>query len=233
MRSNLGFVTPAPLASFSPLSISGLAVWYDASDAATITDTGGLVDSWADKSGNSRTLTGTLTARPTTGTRTQNSLNVLDFDGSNDYLGASSAFTQGTSDTVFIVCLNDDGADATTQFSYMADSATSHTRLGKASTNAWRINSGATLDGGTPNTSAHLMVGVFNGASSELRLDGASLTSGDAGSNSTSLAPHVGRNRNGSQYWDGWIAEILHYDSVLSAGNIALVEGYLLTKWAI
>jgi hypothetical protein len=71
---------------------SSLALWLDASDASTISATGGLVDQWRDKSGNGRNFTGTTTTRPTTGASTQNGLNVLDFDG--DYLtSASSAAT--------------------------------------------------------------------------------------------------------------------------------------------
>jgi len=222
---------------FLPTDISGLAAWYDASDASTITDAGaGAVSQWTDKSGNARTLTqGTAGSRPTTGTRTQNGRNVLDFDGSADYMSASSAFTQGTSDTVFVVCLNDDGADSTSQVVYNSDDVSNaHCRLLKVSTNVWRATSGAALDAGTPNTSAHLLAGVFNGTSgSSLRLDGTSIATGSTGTNSASVSSHVGRNGAGTAYWDGWVAEILHYDSVLSATDIARVEAFLNAKWAI
>lgn len=223
-----------PRTFFRPTAISGLAAWYDAT--VGVTDAGaGAVSTWADQSGNGRDLTqGTAGSRPTTGTRTQNGRNVLDFDGSADFLDGSSAFTQGNSDTVFVVCLNDDGADSTTQVAYNADDATqAECRLLKVSTNVWRATSGGSLDGGTPNASAHLLAGVFNGVSSELRLDGASLATGTAGTNSGSYSPHVGRNPSGSAYWDGWIAEILHYDTALSATDIARVEAYLNAKWAI
>lgn len=220
---------------FRPTDITGLAAWYDAT--VGVTDAGsGAVSAWADQSGNGRDLAqGTAGSRPTTGTRTQNGRNVIDFDGTADFLDASSAFTQGTSDTVFVVCLNDDGADSTTQVVYNGDdAATAHCRLLKVSTNVWRATSGATIDGGTPNTSAHLLVGAFNGASgSELRLDGTSLATGSAGTNSGSVAPHVGRSGAGAAYWDGWVAEILHYDSVLSAADTAKVEAYLNAKWAV
>ena len=221
------------VAAFNPLGITGLAAWYDATRG--VTATAGEVDTWADQSGNGRDLSATLTTRPITGTRTQNGKNVIDFDGSNDLLDASSAFTQGTSDTVFVVCLNDDGADSTTQTVYNSDNgAAAECRLNKMNTNVWRATSGASLDGGIPDTAAHLLVGVYNGTTgSSLRLDGTELATGSLGTNSSSAAPRVGATGAGGNFWDGWVAEILHYDNVLTAANILRVENYLTRKWGL
>lgn len=52
---------------------------------------------------------------------------------------------------------------------------------------AWNIYGGsAVIGGGTPNNSAHLMVGVFNGASSKVIVDGVTLVTGSAGTVSAS-----------------------------------------------
>lgn len=232
-RSARGSLTAAP--AFSPTDIAGLAAWYDAT--VGVTDAGGgAVSAWADQSGNSRTLTqGTAGSRPTTGTRTQNGLNVIDFDGTADFLDASSGFAQGTSDTVFIVCLNDDGADSVLQVAYNGNSgATATCRITKTGANAYRATSGTALDLGVVNTSAHVITAAFNGASgSELRVDGVSLGTGSTGTNSGTYAPHLGRSPAGSQYWDGWIAEVLHYESVLAAPDIEAVEAYLIAKWGL
>jgi len=76
--------------TFTPLDIPGLAGWWDASDAATITASAGAVSQWNDKSGNGYHVTqATGTKKPTTGTRTINSLNVLDFDGGDGLQKAS------------------------------------------------------------------------------------------------------------------------------------------------
>jgi hypothetical protein len=73
-------------AVFSPLDLSP-DLWLDAADTATITESSGAVSQWNDKSGNGRNFTqSTGAAQPTTGTRTQNGLNVLDFDGSADFM---------------------------------------------------------------------------------------------------------------------------------------------------
>jgi hypothetical protein len=95
MRLGLGVSIPgtsSPVqAAFSPLDLSPV-LWLDASDTSTITEVGGAVSQWDDKSGNGNNVTqGTAAAQPTTGTRTLNSLNVLDFDG-NDSLNAGNKF---------------------------------------------------------------------------------------------------------------------------------------------
>lgn len=75
---------------FSPADLSP-ELWLDASDTATITSSSGSVSQWNDKSSNGRNVTqGTGGAQPTTGSFTQNGLNVLSFDG-GDSLAASTA----------------------------------------------------------------------------------------------------------------------------------------------
>ena len=61
--------------------------WFDADDASTITDGGGLVSTWADKSGGNHDLT--ATAQPQTGITSINGLNTLYFDGSDFMSNAS------------------------------------------------------------------------------------------------------------------------------------------------
>lgn len=70
-------------AAFTPASLSPL-LWLDASDAATITSSGGKVSQWADKGPNGHYF-GTTDAdeKPTTGATTQNGLNVLNFNSAN------------------------------------------------------------------------------------------------------------------------------------------------------
>ena len=89
MRLGLGISIPGTsglVQAFSPLDLSP-ALWLDASDTSTITEVGGAVSQWDDKSGNGNDFTqGTAANQPTTGTRTQNGLNVLDFDGTADFM---------------------------------------------------------------------------------------------------------------------------------------------------
>ena len=80
------------------------ALWLDASDSSTIEENGGKVSQWDDKSGNNNHLTQATDAnQPTTGTRSQNGLNVLDFNG--DYL--TKVFAVAQPYTVFAVAKSD------------------------------------------------------------------------------------------------------------------------------
>lgn len=75
--------------AFDPTTISGLDMWWDTSDTATITDASGEVQQMTDKSGNGNTLTqGNGADQPDTNVSTQNGLNILNY--SVDFLAKSS-----------------------------------------------------------------------------------------------------------------------------------------------
>lgn len=94
---------------------SGLQLWLDASDANTLYDatTGGSlvaadggVARWEDKSGNARHATqSTSGARPVRKTQIQNGLDVLRFDGTDDFLDSTDFLdlTAGQAMTAFVV----------------------------------------------------------------------------------------------------------------------------------
>lgn len=103
---------PRAAGGFDPRAISGLAVWLDAADSATLFDatTGGSlvtansgVGRWADKSGNGRNATqGTANNRPLRRVASQNGLDGVEFDGTNDVMSTAS-FTHTVQFTLFIV----------------------------------------------------------------------------------------------------------------------------------
>ena len=71
---------------FTPSDIATFA-WYDASDESTISDTAGAVSQLDDKSSSGYHMVPKEPGNePSTGTRTLNGLNVLDFDGVTDML---------------------------------------------------------------------------------------------------------------------------------------------------
>ncbi len=102
MRARSGGVSAAAPA-FSPSDISGLKLWLDASDATTITSSGGSVSQWNDKSGNNNNvLQSTGTSQPTTGVSTIGGKNAISFDG-NDFLTFTTSIAPTTSMYYFIV----------------------------------------------------------------------------------------------------------------------------------
>ena len=79
-----------------------IASWYDGADEDTITESGGKVSQWDDKSPREIPVIQTNGSdQPSYGTRTLNGLNVLDFDG-NSFLRATN-FEFETSDLLIAV----------------------------------------------------------------------------------------------------------------------------------
>jgi hypothetical protein len=75
---------------FSPLDLSP-ALWLDAADTSTITESSGSVSQWTNKGSLGNVTQGTGANQPTTGSATQNGLNVLTFDGGDRLAGGTVA----------------------------------------------------------------------------------------------------------------------------------------------
>jgi len=210
-------------ASFSPDDIAGLQLWLDASDETTITESSGSVSQWDDKSGNANHVSnGTASGQPTTGTRTINSLNVLDFDG-GDVLEATFSLSQPY--TSFVVTEN----DATGANAYVLTSSSPISGISWISSK-WQLFAGSLLAGAVDAGPA-ITAGVFNGASSEIRVSGTT-NSGNAGTNDMGNLM-VGARGVADLNYDGGIAEALIYSGALSATDIEALELHLAAKWGI
>jgi hypothetical protein len=236
---------PAP--PDSPVDIAGLQAWYDAADAATITDAGGgAVSQWDDKSGNARHVTqSTGTARPTTGSLTQNSLNVLSFDG-GDHLVRTSAFWYGLgSCTVFLVAKITSGSNTTFVAEGRSGNANGIYQISNVvtSTNArfyYETNAASTqvdINTGAATTTARRLTIIDSGTSASITDESANTGSDGSYTRSTFTPDRFAlgalvRTTVAAQI-TGWIAEVVIYTGVLSAPDIAVVETYLDTKWGL
>jgi hypothetical protein len=211
---------------FDPTSIAGCVSWYDGSDSATITESGGLISQWDDKAGSFHLLQATGANQPATG-RTQNSLAVVDFTG-NDYMDANGALNEAAT-TVFVV-----GAiDNTGVFNFFFDgtSGNRHTLFNNG--DDWFVAQAGNVTGGTPDTSAHQFTCSFPGdsANTSLRIDGV-LTAGPGNGGTQSLGTlRVGAEFGFFAYLNGFIGELIVYDSVLGTSDRDDVEAYLKDKW--
>jgi hypothetical protein len=242
--------------------VAGYTAWFDAADTGTITVSGSSVTQWNDKSANAYNLTqGTAANRPLSGTRTINSLNVIDFDGTNDSLNGSTAsnwtfLNNATGNSIFVVALSDTNAAAGFVMSTAGGSSASvgldfirqpagtiyyFVRRGVGGTSAVSaIAQGTWADAtgvyytllSTPNNATTLdkAISRVNGGA-ELK----SNTSTDAPSASSPSQPLcVGDASNSAgAAFNGAIAEIILYNSVLNATDRALNESYLANKWGL
>ncbi len=238
-----GFAVVGSFAMAGPLGLGGNVLWLDASDVSTITDTGGLVDQWNDKSTAGNNFTGTGNERPTTGASTQNGLNVLTFD--NDYLvGPNAVLTAGDDDyTYYAVWQPNRNAVLTV---YEQGQGTNQRSSILAVNAAYGFNG--------QNNDRHDMVpyGPDEWRVTDMKVD----NSLPDGTNNIYLVdndtPYVGRTgnpanlnigangsrvgakvQNNGERMYGDIAEILVYDRALSDAERLQVRDYLDARWAL
>ncbi len=233
------------------VSLTGLHSWYDASNAASITSSGGLVSQWNDLSGNNRHASQSTSAyRPVTGTTTQNGKNVINFDGTTQYLIADASITSNAF-TLFSVYKRNSGASNYGRvFSLWGVSP-----LDYDNTNSFEVHASALSFGGvTPplvglyrnstqvagSTISYGTAYLFSGT-----LDGGNWSQNNSGTIVTGTTPTAATNvtkntlgagmalGGGDAYFNGWFAEQIIFTRILSAGEITTVRNYLSSKWGV
>lgn len=243
--------------------ISGYKLWLDASDTTKITQSGGAVSQWTDKSANAYTFTqSTGSAKPTTGASTQNGLNVLGFDGFDSLIttAANSVWTflhNATQYTAFfafstnstgfqtIINTNEDqsqyiGANFTVNSAslYSVTHDVNNGSTGNASVN----NSTATSSISTAFTYVSVLSDASNGTAanrSDIRIKQGSAIKNNTrttavNSGSPSYPLTIGMPTNLANYGlSGTLGEILIYTSTLSAGDVLSTQQYLAAKWGV
>jgi hypothetical protein len=242
-----------PSLAFNPAGISGLQVWFDASDASTLYDAtsggslvaaDGAVKRWEDKSGNARHATEGTNA-PQRKTASINSLDALLFDGSNDRLAFSGNIDNSDGHvTVFAVArrsstsgiaqiLNKDNSNVSPR-------TNQYIRVNDANVESIWFQSGPTARTvlrGSISANTTFLATVRIGAS-----EGAVSLNGFAGTPDANVSGIQRTNENtyigdfafaATQNFNGNICEIIAYNSALSDTDKDAVESYLMTKWGI
>ena len=230
--------------AFVPTSIANLALWLDANDSATITQVAGAVSQWNDKSGNGYNATqGTGSRQPITNTRTINSKNTLDFDGTNDGMSLPSGLyttLPNAANSIFIVFQSDNTGDAD-QTLIAGQIASSGVRYEVAfSTTLLEVQNRFTSNSRTTtaltrDTTAKAVGFIRSGTTITPIVSGVAGTAGTNSENNNAITTlTVGSLVDFStNRFNGMIAEIIAYNSALSNANANLVGNYLASKWGI
>lgn len=213
-------------------------LWLDASDTSTITASSGAVSQWNDKSGNGRHFTqSTGTAQPTTGTTTQNNLNVLVFDGTSDFLRRTETFTASRFFTFAYVATPSTGTDdyhfafqgTVGQWSLITKYLSRSYEFFQFSAGSARFTLGATnASGYNTNIVIHSETSVtslVNGVASNSSSSGSSTDQGF-------IDMYVGSGTTTTNFAACNFAEIIVFDRALSGVNLQAVSNYLRQKWA-
>jgi hypothetical protein len=244
------------MTSVFPMTLSP-QLWLDASATSTIISSGGLVSEWKDRSGNGRhMLQSTEANRPTTGASTQNSKNVITFNGSSTFMtyDAGSDLVD-LSPMVFAVVVYDNNSTQNSNTwrrvvngrrsaTGSADFQSPNFTINKRNTERTMQNNSNALASqvGYTNEQAMIFSGISTGSSSSIAANGNSLTTVNgnatignmrylrvgAFSSSSGNPPATG----GEDFWSGWIAEIILVNSSSTTDRTDLRD-YLNTKWAV
>lgn len=221
---------------WTPVVIS-TSLWLDASDALSIFQSGGSVNQWNDKSGNSRNATQSLTgSQPQSNFATINGLSAISFDGTDDFFNINLNFLAGTSHSAFIV--TDVNNFSNIYGAAIGDNGSSSLHVGFTDNSSYRMNYWA--NDFAPSISSNFSAGTSNilnyvwnsGSTKEIYANGASEGT-SPGAGSIDFMSGGGRISNvaGLGFFGGDIAEIIILTSIPSQTDRESLEGYLAHKW--
>lgn len=223
------------------------ALWLDAADSSTITQSGGTVSQWNDKSGNNRHVSQAISSRqPAYSATGLNSKPTIDFDGTDDFLkneafqpaGAVSCFLVFNRDSVNGVLVNTQRTGGI--FEVNGISGASYTNVTFTATGAMSPAIGFNIAGG--GTSQNIILGIqYDGSGStaadftaRLNGDNQAIVNSDALGFLSETGFSVGaRPVQNITYYNGRISELIFIQSQAALLDVQKLEGYLAWKWGL
>lgn len=236
---------PPVVPPFTPDLLSGLAGWYDASDASTLTIGDGAVVEWRDKSGHDRTLVNATTTMAYSRTDSRVNLAVVVVPASAYLTQIGTTLDLSETNAITIVAViraYDITSTVALQFpahpvGISVDPDISIQRDGTS-----HLYAEARGSGGSPSSFQHTALWgglTFNlvttsvdlGASSnEVTIYNRSVSAGTRPANGDNAGPFA--NDTIALYPKHHFAEFIIFDHALTTSHRTAVETYLATKWA-
>lgn len=217
-------------APFSPSDLAGLTLWLKADAIVGLSDSD-PISTWSDSSGSSNDATAALTLRPTYKTSIINSLPVARFNGSLNFLtGTSLSLSQPL--TLFLL----GSIDTTSGGNSGIFDGTGGARcllVGFGGSNQVQLFAGG-FDNAVSYTASTVKAfsAIYNGSSSELRVNGGTPASGNPGTNSLGVYV-IGKYSDSTPKYPMDIAEVIVYNSALNSTDRGKVETYLGAKYSL
>ena len=227
-----------------PKTSAVLALWLDATDSSTITQSSNVVSQWNDKSGNNyHASQSTADRQPMVNTNSIGGKTAILFDGS-DSMGASTRLGLGANPalTVFVVCniFTDNNTDD--RIFHLGGNSNSLSVGAGSEGWAWRYDGGneryGSVSHGTDYILAYTRPSAGNFASAKLFVNGTEQTRTSGANDSTSPTSttanfKIGSNYNGGgNFINGYIGEIIVIESDSNSDRYG-IEGYLAHKWGM
>jgi len=235
--------------NYYPLSISGCALWLDAADPAgtgIAPANSSIISSWIDKSGTGNN--GTSYGNPTFNTSAFNGKPSISFNGSTQYFVGAITNT-GTTVSVFAIVSMNSGS----QYGRICSLAVTNNFDGGVSSAYFipliRSSTNQSIQSGRYQGSGNVNVGpvaitynvpfqaasIVDGTTNTLYLNGTSSASGSSTGNFGYTAYGIGAQPSNFQpeYFQGYISEIIIYNTALTTTQRQQIEGYLAWKWGL
>jgi hypothetical protein len=240
----------------SPLTLvtgaaQSLQIWFDGSDITQFQPTnpsdGDGITQWNDKSNFAHNAnpegSPANAVRPTYQTAEQNSLSVVEFDGTNDCLSINPvAWVRGLQNFTFFVVAKYDGTGST-RFLSTTDTddiviKNTGTEITVGMAGATAVTSSLAL-----NTGYHIHTLVFDGTASgdsnrlKYRYDGTQKSLTFTGTVGTAIDNAVDKFLigcgDGTGFFDGQIAEVIAFQETLNGTDLGDIESYLTSRWGL
>ena len=224
-----------------PNLLPNLTLWLDASDGSTIMESGNSVSAWSDKSENGNDATqGTPGLQPNTNTNTQNSRNVITYNGSNSLSLASGVYSiPNGSNTLFAVCKTN---NSTAQQRVLNMTTTNSSDYGLIYTptvgeviyynNLSGLGVAAT---GVSDTNYNIFSCWRDGTDVSISVNGGAASANNTRGGDVPAIDEasLGAFQTSANFLDGDIAEVIIYSRLLTTPEITAINQYLSNKWAI
>lgn len=225
-----------PSAPFSPSSVAGLVMWFDASAITSPTNVNGyLVTNWWDRSISAYMAYSPGSAQQPYYTNNVSRLNGhpwLEFDGVNDRMRLATTQLYNQPITTFLVCYHQ-YSDTAQRYMVASTNITYYYVMGYEVSNNITTYAGAALRGTTTALSNQWFLAeiTYTNGGSEILTNGVSYKTGNSGvdlwSGLTLGADHSG----GASFHIGGIAEFLYYTNNVSSGDRTSIRSYFTSKY--
>lgn len=225
------------LVAFSPLSVPGLAAWFDSIVLDEALDNGGSVTTWPNLApGKPAAVAGAT--HPTFVTGVVNSHPAVQFNGVDGLLTCTLPVGYTGPSAVYLVARSLPATTTGTDFFF--DGASTLTpqlqlALARNATNNWAVYNGDSFTKAGATNAVHLFRIDFENPLSELFVDGVSLGTGTTDDNRTITKLTLGGRADGAtaNILDGYICALVYIQGTVSAADDLALSAYLKTRYGL
>ena len=214
-----------------------LELWLDASDLSTITESGGIVSQWDDKSGKGNHTVSV--SSPSTGLETLNGRNVISFNSNYMNVPWTNVLPVGDSAYTILGVWKPNGNDQSLLFwgdgSYNRLLAIQANVGGITINHNWLIAAELNSVAGAITAATNTLIS-YDGTTRRTVSDGVTVSDTTGFAHSMASTPYRGiggNNAYGYEITNGYIAELMVWHKKLTATEEADLQAYILHKWGV